>query len=349
MLLLHKNRFFLDFSSWFRPFFLYLPTHNEKMAKSKFRFNPETLQYEKIERSFKKVLWVSFTTIAMVVVVGFTFMFTWLHFFPSTREKQLIDENKRLRSQYKTLNGRLATMETVINDMADRDNNIYRMVFETEPIPNAIRNGGFGGVNRYADLEAYPNMELVVQTNQRIDVLQKKIYIQSLSFDSIVNLAKNKQEMLQHIPQIQPLKNYKYVSGFGTRMHPIYKTLRTHTGIDLVAPTGTKIYATGDGVVRSAKFERGYGKAIVIDHGYQYKSMYAHCSEIFVREGQKVKRGEVIASVGNTGVSTGSHLHYEIIKNGQKVNPINYFVNDLSPNEFEEIRQIAIQKNQSFD
>jgi murein DD-endopeptidase MepM/ murein hydrolase activator NlpD len=155
--------------------------------------------------------------------------------------------------------------------------------------------------------------------------------------------------MLQHIPGIQPLKTYKYVSGFGTRMHPIYKTLRTHTGIDLVAPTGTKIYATGDGVVTSAKFERGYGKAIVINHGYQYQSMYAHCSEILVHQGQKVKRGEVIGLVGNTGVSTGSHLHYEIIKGGQKVNPINYFLNDLSPSEFEEIRQISIQPNQSFD
>ena len=182
-----------------------------------------------------------------------------------------------------------------------------------------------------------------------MDVLMKKIYIQSLSFDTIVDKAKNKQEMLQHIPGIQPLKTYKYVSGFGTRMHPIYKTLRTHTGIDLVAPTGTKIYATGDGVVTSAQFERGYGKAIVINHGYQYQSMYAHCSEILVHQGQKVKRGEVIGLVGNTGVSTGSHLHYEIIKGGQKVNPINYFLNDLSPSEFEEIRQISIQPNQSFD
>ena len=182
-----------------------------------------------------------------------------------------------------------------------------------------------------------------------MDVLMKKIYIQSLSFDTIVDKAKNKQEMLQHIPGIQPLKTYKYVSGFGTRMHPIYKTLRTHTGIDLAAPTGTKIYATGDGVVTSAKFERGYGKAIVINHGYQYQSMYAHCSEILVHQGQKVKRGEVIGLVGNTGVSTGSHLHYEIIKGGQKVNPVNYFLNDLSPSEFEEIRQISIQPNQSFD
>ena len=155
--------------------------------------------------------------------------------------------------------------------------------------------------------------------------------------------------MLQHIPSIQPLKSYKYVSGFGTRMHPIYKTLRTHTGIDLVAPSGTKIYATGDGVVRSAQFERGYGKAVVIDHGYKYQSMYAHCSEILVHERQKVKRGDVIALVGSTGTSTGSHLHYEIIKNGQKVNPINYFLNDLSPQEFEEIRLISVQTNQSFD
>lgn len=319
------------------------------MAKSKFRYNPQTLQYEKIETSFRKFVGLALSYFVVIVVVGFVFMFTWLHFFPSTREKQLMDENKMLRSQYKSLNGRLGNLEKVMNELADKDNNIYRMVFESEPIPDAVRNGGFGGVNRYAEIEAIPNMELVVQTNQRVDILMKQIYIQSLSFDTIVDLAKNKQEMLQHIPGIQPLKSYKYVSGFGTRMHPIYKTLRTHSGIDLAAPTGTKIYATGDGVVVSAKFERGYGKAVLIDHGYQYKSMYAHCSELLVKPGQKVKRGEVIGKVGNTGVSTGSHLHYEIIKDGKKVNPINYFLNDLSPNEFEEIRQIAMQPNQSID
>ena len=319
------------------------------MTKGKFRFNPETLSYEKIERSPRRILFLLFSYLITVIVVGFAFMLTWLHFFPSSREKQLMDENKTLRNQYKSLNSRIGSLEKVVEDLSDRDNNIYRMVFESEPIPNSVRNGGFGGVNRYAEIESIPNMELVVKTNKRMDVLMKKIYIQSLSFDTIVDKAKNKQEMLQHIPGIQPLKTYKYVSGFGTRMHPIYKTLRTHTGIDLVAPTGTKIYATGDGVVTSAKFERGYGKAIVINHGYQYQSMYAHCSEILVHQGQKVKRGEVIGLVGNTGVSTGSHLHYEIIKGGQKVNPINYFLNDLSPSEFEEIRQISIQPNQSFD
>ena len=329
--------------------FIFADLSKYSMTKGKFRFNPETLSYEKIERSPRRILFLLFSYLITVIVVGFAFMLTWLHFFPSSREKQLMDENKTLRNQYKSLNSRIGSLEKVVEDLSDRDNNIYRMVFESEPIPNSVRNGGFGGVNRYAELEAIPNMELVVKTNKRMDVLMKKIYIQSLSFDTIVDKAKNKQEMLQHIPGIQPLKTYKYVSGFGTRMHPIYKTLRTHTGIDLVAPTGTKIYATGDGVVTSAKFERGYGKAIVINHGYQYQSMYAHCSEILVHQGQKVKRGEVIGLVGNTGVSTGSHLHYEIIKGGQKVNPINYFLNDLSPSEFEEIRQISIQPNQSFD
>lgn len=332
-------------------FFLFIFADLSKyyMTKGKFRFNPETLSYEKIERSPRRILILLFSYLITVIVVGFAFMLTWLHFFPSSREKQLMDENKTLRNQYKSLNSRIGSLEKVVEDLSDRDNNIYRMVFESEPIPNSVRNGGFGGVNRYAEIESIPNMELVVKTNKRMDVLMKKIYIQSLSFDTIVDKAKNKQEMLQHIPGIQPLKTYKYVSGFGTRMHPIYKTLRTHTGIDLVAPTGTKIYATGDGVVTSAKFERGYGKAIVINHGYQYQSMYAHCSEILVHQGQKVKRGEVIGLVGNTGVSTGSHLHYEIIKGGQKVNPVNYFLNDLSPSEFEEIRQISIQPNQSFD
>ena len=159
------------------------------MAKSKFRYNPETLQYEKIERSSKRIFVMLLSYGVSIIIIGFAFMFTWLHFFPSTREKQLIDENKMLRSQYKTLNGRLGNLETVLNDLADKDNNIYRMVFESEPIPDAIRNGGFGGVNRYAEIEAIPNMDLVVQTNKRMDVLMKKLYIQSLSFDTIGDLA----------------------------------------------------------------------------------------------------------------------------------------------------------------
>lgn len=331
-------------------FFIYLQFQTKtSMAKSKYRFNAETLSYEKIEHSAKKIIGLFLSYLVLILVVGFAFMFTWLHFFPSTREKQLLDENKMLRSQYKTLNGKLSNLESVLNELSEKDNNIYRMVFEADPIPDAVRNGGFGGVNRYAELEEVPNMEIVVETNKRVDVLKKKLYIQSLSFDTIVHLAKNKQEMLQHIPGVQPLKTYKYVSGFGARMHPIYKTVRVHSGIDLVAPTGTKVFATGDGVVKSAKFERGYGQAILIDHGYKYQSMYAHLSKMLVKPGQHVKRGDVIGLVGSTGVSTGSHLHYEIIKGGKKVNPINYFMNDLSPAEFEEIRQISMQTNQSFD
>ena len=196
-------------------FFHIFALSKNKMAKSKFRFNPDTLQYEKIERSFKRALGMVLSYLVIIVVVGFAFMFTWLHFFPSSREKQLIDENKSLRNQYKTLNNRLSNMETVLDDLADKDNNIYRMVFESEPIPSEIRNGGFGGVNRYAELEEIPNMEIVVQTNKRMDILRKKIYIQSLSFDTIVNLAKNKQIRFgirnAHAPDLQDASHaYRY-------------------------------------------------------------------------------------------------------------------------------------------
>ena len=319
------------------------------MSKGKYRFNPESLTYEKINHSTKKIILLALTYFSIFVTVGFAFMFLWLHFFPSAREYSLIEENKVLRTQYKILDEKINRAELVINDISDRDNSIYRVVFEANPIPNEVRNAGFGGVNRYQDLQSIPNMELVVDVSKRIDILYKKLYIQSLSFDTIMNLAKNKTEMLKCIPAIQPLRNGKFVSGFGYRMHPIYKTVRMHTGIDLTAPTGTKVYATGDGRVQNADFERGYGKQVVINHGYNYATVYAHLDKILVNKGQKVKRGDLIGLVGNTGTSTSSHLHYEVRRYGIPVNPINYYLNDLTPQEFSELLAQSKQANQSFD
>ncbi|HOS84513.1 MAG TPA: M23 family metallopeptidase [Bacteroidales bacterium] len=319
------------------------------MAKGKYRFNAESLTYEKIEHSTKKIVMIGVTYLVGFVTVGFIFMFTWLHFFPSAREHTLMDENAELRNQYSILDNRIQKLEGLLNDMAERDNNIYRVIFEANPIPQEIRNAGFGGVNRYAELQSKPNMEMVIETANRIDILNKKIYIQSLSFDTIISLAKNKKEMLKRIPAIQPLRNYKFSSGFGYRIHPVYKTYRMHTGIDLTAPTGTKIYATGDGVVREAEYSHGYGKMVLIDHGYSFQTVYGHLSKIVVRPGQKVSRGDIIGMVGNTGTSTGSHLHYEVRRHGSPVNPINYYLSDLTPKEFDELLQMSKQTNQSFD
>lgn len=319
------------------------------MAKGKYRFNADSLTYEKIEHSTKKIVLMVLTYFSVFVTVGFIFMFTWLHFFPSAREHALMDENAELRNQYDVLDNKLEKVEGLLEDIALRDNNIYRVIFEADPIPAEVRNAGFGGVNRYEDLQSKPNMELVIQTAQRIDVLYKKLYVQSLSFDTIISLAKNKKEMLQRIPAIQPLRKSQFASGFGYRIHPIYKSYRMHAGIDLTAPTGTKIYATGDGVVRESEYGRGYGKMVMIDHGYNFQTVYGHMSKIMVQVGQRVKRGDVIGLVGNTGTSTGSHLHYEVRRHGIPVNPINYYLNDLSPKEFDELLQMSKKTNQAFD
>lgn len=322
------------------------------MAKGKYRFNTDTLKYEKIVNSPKRLLLLGLAYLSAFVVMGFIFMFTWLHFFPSAREEVLLDENAELRLQYKKLNQKLVTIDNILTDISERDNNVYRMIFETDPIPSEIRSAGFGGANRYAELENKPNMDIVIETSKRLDMLYKKLYIQSLSFDTIIDLAKNKEEMLRSIPAIQPIKaggRVKFSSGFGYRIHPIYKTYKMHSGVDITAPVGTKIFATGDGVVTQAAFERGYGKMVVIKHGYSYQTVYGHMSMILVKVGQKIKRGDVIGLVGNTGTSTGPHLHYEVRKHGKPVNPINYYLNDLTPLEFDEMLQISIKTAQTFD
>ena len=226
------------------------------------------------------------------------------------------------------------------------------MVFESEPIPNSVRKAGFGWVNRYEELEDKPNLDLVLSTTKQVDRLSKQLYIQSKSFDEIINLAKNKEVMLRSIPAIKPVaENAKvfYVSGFGFRIHPIYKTKKMHCGCDWTAPQGSKIYATGDGVVSLAEFDRGYGKHVVINHGFSFQTLYGHMSVIKVRVGQKVKRGDLIGLTGNTGLSTGPHIHYEVHKGGKPIDPINYYLNDLSPQQYFEMISISSKPNQSFD
>ena len=244
-------------------------------------------------------------------------------------------------------------VDQVMAELQEKDDNIYRVIFEAEPIPKSIRDAGFGGVNRYRHLEGFGNAELVVETSQHLDKLVKKLVVQSRSFDEVIALAKNKTQMLASIPAIQPVANDKLTrvaSGFNYRIHPIYKIKHFHTGIDFAAPRGTDIFATGDGVVKVVDREsRGYGFHVVIDHGFGYETLYGHMSKFNVRPGQKVKRGDVIGYVGSTGTSTAPHLHYEVIKNGEKINPINFFFNDLTPEEYDKVIEISSQSNQSFD
>lgn len=280
-------------------------------------------------------------------------LFVAYTFFDSPKEIALKRENEQLKLQYTVINKDVAQIKNVLSNIIHRDNNIYRVIFEAEPISKDVREAGVGGVNRYIGLEGYKFSELVINTRKTIDNISQKLYIQSKSFDEIVELAKQKEELLQSIPAIQPITNEdltRVASGFGYRIHPIHKIRKMHTGMDFTAPTGTQIYATGDGVIESVKkSKRGYGNHVVIKHQFGYKTRYAHMSRFNVKKGQKVKRGDVIGFVGNTGSSTGPHLHYEVEKDDRKVNPYNYYFNDLTPEEFDRMIELSSSANQSFD
>jgi len=323
------------------------------MAKTKYKYNPETLTYEKIKLSTWQKVQKTFTYVVVFVLVSIGIVVISYNIFSSPKELMLERENEYLKENYKRLNKELAQVEKVLTDIQERDDNIYRVIFEAEPIPATVRQAGVGGVNRYNSLEGYANEEMVINTNRRLDQIAKQLYVQSLSYDEVIKLATNKEEMLASIPAIQPIPNKnlkRMASGYGYRIHPVYKTRKLHTGMDFTSPTGTEIYATGNGkVVSVKKARRGYGMHVVIDHGYGYKTLYGHMSKFNVRRGQEVKRGEVIGYVGNTGTSTAPHLHYEVIKDGKKINPINFYFNDLTPAEYDKMIEISSSANQSFD
>jgi len=319
--------------------------------KVKYQFNTKSLAVEKVSETF----WDKFKAFLRIVLTGMVFSVIVLSIgytvFDSPKEKMLRREIDHYKVQYQVLNDKLDLISSVMEDMKVRDDQIYRVIFEAEPIPRTVREAAIGGVDRYSHLEGFDNSELIISTMQRIDRISRQLVVQSRSYDDIFELAKNKADMLASIPAIVPIAKgtERLVSGFGYRIHPIYKSLRMHTGVDFTAPTGTPIYSTGNGVVRSAQRDNtGYGLMVEVDHGYGYVTLYAHLSKINVRPGQAVKRGEVLGLVGNTGVSTAPHLHYEVLRNGRKVNPVNYFFNDLTPEEFEYIIEVASRVNQSL-
>jgi murein DD-endopeptidase MepM/ murein hydrolase activator NlpD len=327
------------------------------MAKVKYYYDPRTLSYRKIERTWRH------RTRDLGIFLLSSFMFALLFYvladniIDSPKEKRLKRDLDNMVLQYEIMNQRLNQVTSVLEDMQYRDDNIYRVIFEADPIPSEVRRAGFGGANRYKNLEGYGNSDLIIDTRKKLDIITKQAYVQSKSFDDVLNLAKDKDKMLQSIPAIQPVANKdlrRMASGYGYRIHPIYKVRKLHTGMDFSATTGTPIYATGDGVVKSDRGRdkvggHGYGRYVVIDHGYGYQTLYAHMSKKSVKPGQKVKRGDVIGYVGNTGASTAPHLHYEVIKNGNKINPINFYYNDLTPEEYELMIQLSSNANQSFD
>ena len=323
------------------------------MAKVKYYYDTKTLSYKRIEHSRAKKIKTLFYFLIGSAFTGLLMVIIFFQFFDSPKEKILNREIKQLISQYRLVQDKLQQVELVLDDIHQRDDNIYRVIFEADPIPTSIRKAGYGGVNRYKDLEGYNNSELIIATTKKIDQITKQLYIQSKSFDDVIELAKNKANMLASTPAIQPVsnKNLKQMaSGFGMRIHPIYKTQQFHDGMDFTAKIGTPIYATGNGKIEKVESSaRGYGKYVIIDHGFGYKTLYAHMSKFKVTIGQKVNRGDVIGYVGNTGLSSGPHLHYEVHKYGEKINPVNFYFNDLTAEQYEKMLEISTQNNQSFD
>lgn len=323
------------------------------MAKHKYKFNPESLSYTKVARSPREKFLVFLTFFSASIVLAVLYYFVFSIFFDSPKEKGLKRQISELKANYQIVNDELNQIETVLRDLQERDDNIYRTIFEAEPIHSNVREAGTGGVNAYRNLEKLENSKLVIDVKSRLDKIMKKVYIQSTSYDEIIDLAKNKEVMLACIPAIQPISNKdlkRTASGWGYRIHPIYKIRKFHYGMDFTAPSGTEIYATGDGVVESAtSSKRGYGNHIVLNHGFGYRTLYGHMHSFNVKEGQKVKRGDVIGFVGNSGLSTAPHLHYEVHLNGKKVNPVNYYFNDLSAQEYERMIELSLKSGQTFD
>jgi murein DD-endopeptidase MepM/ murein hydrolase activator NlpD len=280
-------------------------------------------------------------------------MFFSYRFFDSPKEKQYIREIENLRVNYNLLNKRLELIDAVLTDLQRRDDNVYRAIFEAEPIPAAVRLSGLGGVNRYKKYEGFNQSALIIAATRKADQISKQIVIQSKSYDQLFELVKRKDELMRSIPAIMPVNVQDLMllaSGFGMRTDPIYKTLCFHAGMDFVTEPGKPIYATGDGIVVRADDEAsGYGNHVRIEHGFGYLTLYAHMQKIMVKAGAKVKRGQIIGLVGSTGKSVGPHLHYEVHKNGEPVDPVNYYYSDLSPAEYNRLIQTSANPSQSFD
>lgn len=319
----------------------------------KYRFNRSTLSYEKVEFKFSFLVLRVFSALILLLFAGGTFSYLVFSRYDTPAMKELRDENIRLMAQYQVLNHQLDKVEKVLDDIQHRDDNIYRIILDSDPIPESVRKAGFGGTDSYENLEALKDIDLVIRTSKKLDLVTKQAYIQSKSYEEVLEMALEKEDELISVPAIIPLANKDYIytsSGYGMRIHPVYKVRKFHYGIDFVAPQGANVHATGAGkVVKVRKLRNGHGWHVVIDHGFGYETLYAHLSGFNVKTGQSVQRGDVIGYVGSTGTSTANHLHYEVHKDGRIVNPNNYFFKDLSADEYEELVALSSNIRQSFD
>lgn len=324
------------------------------MARIKYYYDTETCKYERVRTKKSDVVLNALGIVTLTLIFAVGLMFLYSSYFESPKELILRNEVKELEFYYGQLNSDVEKLNRILNNIENRDDNIYRVVLGAEPIEKSVRDAGVGGADRYADIREkdIQHDDLVVGLHEKVDKLRRKLYIESRSQDEVVMMADNKVKMLAAIPAIQPIANKQLIalaSGFGHRIHPVYKVKKMHSGIDFAAEIGTPIYATADGKVAvvDVKFS-GYGKMVEVDHGFGYRTRYAHMHEFAVRAGQNLKRGDLIGYVGNTGMSTAPHLHYEVLINGSQVNPVHYFFNDLSAAEYEKILELASTENQSL-
>ena len=323
------------------------------MRKHHIRFNEAQLRMEAVPYTTADYVRWFLARAVLFAAVAVGSILTFDQYFESPKVRSQKRQIEFLESQLTTMEGQVSDMTGALEELTERDEVIYRNIFGAEPYPDHLRNPGIGGADRYRDLRGLEQSEQVIALREQMAELERRMVAQGGSFGQLVDLAGSKQEMLESIPAIQPVRNSdlkRMASGYGYRIHPIYKVRKMHWGMDFSAPTGTEIFATGNGkVVEVKKKYNGYGHHIKIQHGYGYETLYAHMSKILVRKGQRVERGEVIGLVGSTGTSVAPHLHYEVFKEGKRVNPAHYYFNDLSPEQYELLLAASENANQSFD
>lgn len=323
------------------------------MKKIKYYYNTHTLRYEKLITPFRVKLLRIFSFIAVALVTSAIISYFAFQFVGSPTEKLLRAENERMRYRYQDLNQKVKSLQQQMEELEKRDNNVYRSIFEADPIPDSARAKALEKEQEIAKVEGMEDDELVQSIQSSLRNLTNRVATQKKSYEELTELVKNKEQLLAATPAIQPISNVdlnRIASGFGYRVDPIYKTIKMHAGLDFTAPQGTPIYATANGTVKLAGYsDGGYGNHVVINHGYGYETLYGHMVRIKVRGGQRVKRGDIIGYVGSTGKSTGPHCHYEVHKNGQKIDPVYFFYNDLTPQQFQELLKLARTPRQSFD
>ncbi len=318
-----------------------------------YKYNDKTKTYDRVYPNLRSRLLTYLRNLLLSLSLGVGGYFIMLLILGTPESvDDLREENARLQSQYAVLSQRMDDALEVMDDIRQRDDNLYRVMFMAEPVSDDVRNATYAGTNRYEAISDLDNAELVIATTQKMDVLSRQLYIQSKSFDEVVQFYKNHEDMLRHLPAIQPVSNKdlkRTASGYGYRIHPIYQTRIFHDGMDFTCDIGTPVYATADGVVKNARWERGYGYIVTIDHGYGYETRYAHLKSFNVKRGQKVVRGETIALSGNSGRSTGPHVHYEVLQRGRPVNPANYYFMDLDADQYDEMIRMADNHGKVLD